>query len=126
MNFQERQAIAQELLVVQAMCRSAESNLGIESVAVAVVIEHVEQARRKLRAVASMLQPPERMSWKTKRRLPRYVDDVILPVGTDVTLVEPLDRAKGIWIAEAHLPDDTLVGGYSHQTLQVNIAADLE
>jgi hypothetical protein len=57
MNFQDRLAIARELLVVQAMCRSAESNLGIESVDIAVVAEHVEQARKKLKALALMLQP---------------------------------------------------------------------
>ena len=99
MNFQDRLAIARELLVVQAMCRSAESNLGIESVNVAVVVEHVEhveQARKKLKAVALMLQPPDRVSWKTKRPLSSDFDGVLLPVGTDVTLVEPLDRERGL------------------------------
>jgi alpha-D-ribose 1-methylphosphonate 5-triphosphate synthase subunit PhnL len=62
MDFQDRVAIARELLVVQAMCRSAESNLGIESVNIAVVVEHIEQARKKLEAVARMLQPPDRVT----------------------------------------------------------------
>jgi hypothetical protein len=57
MNLKNRIDIARELLVVQAMCRSAESNLGIESVDIAVVVEHVEQARKKLEAVALRLRP---------------------------------------------------------------------
>lgn len=126
MNFQDRLTVARELLVVQAMCRSAESKLGIENVDIAVVAEHVEQARKRLRVVALMLQPPPRVSWKTKRPMPGHFNGALLPAGTDVTLVDPLDQDRDIWIAEAHLSDDTLVGGYRHEILRISITADLE
>jgi hypothetical protein len=61
---------------------------------------------------------------KTKRDLPTDFDGII-PAGTEVTLVELLDKHKGVWIGEARIPDEKLVGGARFATLTVQ-KSDLE
>jgi hypothetical protein len=56
---------------------------------------------------------------KTKRDLPSDFDHEVIPAGTTVTLVELLDKAKGIWMSEARIVDESLVGGARYATLTV-------
>jgi hypothetical protein len=55
---------------------------------------------------------------KNKRPIPSDSDkDVIYPAGTQVTVVEQLD--KHTVVAEIRIPDDSLVGGARYDTILV-------
>jgi len=44
---------------------------------------------------------------------------VSYPPGTEVTLVEPVDEARSVWLVEVRAPDESLVGGASYDTFEV-------
>jgi hypothetical protein len=43
------------------------------------------------------------------------------PPGTEVTLVEPVDDARSVWLVEVRVPDGSLVGGASYDTVEVKL-----
>jgi hypothetical protein len=50
---------------------------------------------------------------------------VAYPSGTEVTLIEPLDEWRDTWLVEVRVPDESLVGGASYDTVEVQFV-DLE
>jgi len=47
------------------------------------------------------------------------------PAGTEVVLVESLDKERSEWLVEVRVPDETLVGGASFDVVEIALA-DLE
>jgi hypothetical protein len=48
--------------------------------------------------------------------------DVVYPPGSEVTLVEPLDAARKVWLVEVRVLDEALVGGASYELAKAELS----